>query len=240
MLETSQTCSSGNRNIVFMWVCVHVCVCVACVCIGDNNWHCSVWPGQRCGLVRKLQASHVMTLFIKWVASNTSIGACCLQRKCRSSLSLSWQHYLYSSGCKTEEETTYFSSKRCRGDCIEIHVSFSLRGIGKQGFQCQGKDKLGVTALCFFCTLFSQIIFFSERDSYFEDCCSMFPPVCSFVVHKRCHEFVTFTCPGSVTGPKPDVSGYVIVSLSILSSSYIFHFSLRSILSSSSYLATHP
>lgn len=43
----------------------------------------------------------------------------------------------------------YFTKSREDCFCVLIYVLFSLRGIGKQGFQCQGRDKPSVQYLIF-------------------------------------------------------------------------------------------
>lgn len=95
---------------------------------------------------------------------------------------------------------------RCRRLYSSLNpCAFFLRGIGKQGFQCQGKDNPSFF-IFLHCQIFLRLVSKSDWLILEYIFLPIFSLVCSFVVHKRCHEFVTFTCPGSVAGPNPDVS----------------------------------
>ena len=56
--------------------------------------------------------------------------------------------------------------------------------VNKQGYQCQGAVSL--------------VTFDKE----------ILSAVCSLVIHKRCHEFVNFNCPGADRGADTDVRSY--------------------------------
>lgn len=86
------------------------------------------------------------------------------------------------------------------------------RGFGKQGFQCQGKDGHVVIKWIWHfpkkkrrddTNIYNPVF---DILSFFLSHVLCVISVCSFVVHKRCHEYVSFKCPGADKGVDSDVS----------------------------------
>ncbi|CAG06122.1 unnamed protein product [Tetraodon nigroviridis] len=102
------------------------------------------------------------------------------------------------------------------------HCTDFIWGFGKQGFQCQAVSTAAnqvVTAAGMLTGLVDQSLHRIEikapingekrKRTVFKQALqreNRGRRVCCFVVHKRCHELVTFSCPGADKGPDTDVS----------------------------------